>query len=153
MKTLGIVVVALTATMGVGAVVSGQKAGWIDAPIVKTASVADDLVGDWRGTLYMADPTRDFARIEVTFRFTNYGVLRFTRGPITGGPVVRPIEDTGFADYKVVGNSVILSLHGSGFPLELVGVQATGNSLEFVIPKEVALGGTLVEGGYVLTRQ
>ena len=64
----------------------------------------------------------------------------------------RPVQDVAFANYLVFGDSVALSMHGSGYPVVLIGVRITGDTLEFVIPKDVAAGG-LVEGGYRLTRQ
>jgi len=131
-------VVALTAT---------QLAGRVDAPAA-AVPLQDALVGEWRGSLYMADARTDFLRVDVALRFSASGVVRIERGSIP----TNPGQNIGFADYLVFGDNVMLSLHGPGYPIALVGARITNDTLEFAIPKEVAYVG-LVEGGYRLTRQ
>lgn len=146
MKVL-VFVCALAVTTPVVALTATQLAGRIDAPAA-APPLQDALVGEWRGSLYKADVRTDFTRVDVALRFSASGVVRIERGPYPG----RPLQDIVPANYLVFGDNVALSMHGSGYPVELVGVRITGDTLEFAIPKEVATGG-LVEGGYRLTRQ
>jgi len=131
-------VVALTAT---------QLAGRVDAPAA-AVPLQDALVGEWRGSLYMADARTDFLRVDVALRFSASGVVRVERGSIPSNPG----QNIAFANYLVFGDNVMLSLHGTGYPIELVGARITNDTLEFAIPKEVSYV-SLVEGGYRLTRQ
>lgn len=150
MKLL-VFVCAVAVTTPVVAVTATQLAGRVDAPAT-APPLQDALVGDWRGSLYVADFRTDFNRVDVAFRFSASGVVRIERGPYRTSGVSRPVQDIVFANYLVFGDNVALSMHGTGYPVEFTGVRITGDTLEFAIPKEVATGG-LVEGGYRLTRQ
>jgi hypothetical protein len=153
-RLTGVFVLATTLA-GAGAA-WGQAAGKIDPPVAVTAvtatrPLAEAIVGTWSGFMYCADRRRDFVRVEITFRFTDYGIAQYTRGPLDCGG----LADSGGtmdANFLTFGDSIVLSQHGTGFPVVLVGVRVEGDGLEFAIGKEVAMG-PLREGGFKLTRQ
>lgn len=145
---LGFVVAGMAV---VPCVASAQMAGRIDAPVVRAtaAPLSEAIVGDWQGYMYVADAATDFRRVAVSFRITDHGVLRYTRGPTQS----RPVEDTNFANFLVFGDQIVMNHYGSSFALVLVGVKVTGDQMEFVIPAGTPQNGTLDVGGFRLTRQ
>jgi hypothetical protein len=139
----------------VGGLVAGQIAGHVDNSHSTTVPLSEAIVGNWHGTLYVADPRQNFGRVDIELQITGHGILRYRRGPYTALGVARPVEDVGIGDYMVIGDSVLLSQHTPfAFQLTLPGVRVTGEKLEFVIsPGGDGGSGTLIPGGYVPTRR
>src|SRR5574339_1203349 len=84
-------VCAVAVTTPVVAVTATQLAGRVDAPAT-APPLQDALVGDWRGSLYVADFRTDFNRVDVAFRFSASGVVRIERGPYRPSGVSRPVQ-------------------------------------------------------------
>lgn len=132
---------------------AAQAPGRIDAPAVTaTATVAEALVGHWVGHFYVADARTDFSRVDVSFLFTDHGVVRVTRPPFGAYGVFHGQPFNGFANYMVFGDSIMLSMHGTGHPILFTGARVTGDRLEFVLPDDDSRG-YLAKGGFILTRQ
>jgi hypothetical protein len=144
--------ILLLALLAATTTITQPSARALQVSSCNTDDIASAIVGRWRGQAVYVHARKYFVRVDTWFRFTDYGVVEFYRGPVANqdGFVEPSLRTRG--DYLVVGHSIMLRLDSLNGPVgaTVTGVRVTCDRLEFV----EATGTTaLLGGGFVLARE
>ncbi len=142
--------IVLTGAMLVGWLAIPPRA---QSPPATPVSLAKSIVGHWRGDAIFSNPRTNFGRTILEMRFTDYGIVTVSRGPMDGAGL--PSSSAWTGDYLVLGTSVLISPHiagQSGFLVRVLAVTAENDRLEG-LPIGPGVGQYELGAGIQLRRQ